>query len=67
MDAPALQAALPDSPATVQSAALGTPDHAYQMLSAALWEPVEGGWRDPDGGEVVPWWEGIRRARRRVR
>lgn len=65
MDAPCTPAQ-PD-PVPLHAAALDTPDHAYQMLSHALWEPVAGGWRDPDGGEVVPWWEALRRARRRVK
>lgn len=64
MDAPC--APIHAAPVPFQAAALDTPDHAYQMLSCALWEPVPGGWRDPDGGEVVPWWEAVRRARRRV-
>jgi hypothetical protein len=43
-----------------------TPDDVYQMLTAARWEPREGGWLDPDAGEVVRWQEALRRARRRV-
>jgi len=66
MDAPCTPAHAPAQAVPARSAALGTPDDAHRMLSAARWEPAEGGWRDPDAGEVVPWWEAIRRARRRV-
>lgn len=48
-------------------ARMETPDDVYQMLTAARWEPREGGWLDPDAGEVVRWQEAVRRARRRVR
>lgn len=47
--------------------ALDTPDEVYTMLRAARFEPRDRGWRDPDDGEVVPWGEALRRARRRVR
>lgn len=48
-------------------AVLDTPDDVHQMLARAGWEPREGGWRDPDGGDVVSWGEALRRARRRVK
>ena len=68
MDAPCTPAHAPvqAAPVPFQGAALDTPDDAHRVLSAASWEPVPGGWRDPDAGEVVPWWEAVRRARRRV-
>lgn len=55
------------SPDALSRAVLDTPDDVYRMLVAARWEPREGGWRDPDDGDVVRWGEALRRARRRVK
>ena len=48
-------------------AVLDTPDEVYRVLTGAHWEPREGGWLDPDAGEVVRWQEAARRLRRRAR
>jgi hypothetical protein len=48
-------------------AVLDTPDEVYRMLTGARWEAREGGWLDPDAGEVVRWQEAARRLRRRAR
>lgn len=52
---------------TLSRAVLDTPDEIYRMLTGARWEAREGGWLDPDAGEVVRWQEAARRLRRRAR
>lgn len=57
----------PLAPDTLSRAVLDTPDEVFAMLTGARWEAREGGWLDPDAGEIVRWQEAARRLRRRAR